>query len=188
MSEIVAVFSSIIALASLLHQIWVRSDEKKKKHIEKFEAELDGFLNNVLGWYNQIVSFSRPLLEDIKEDKLSNEKLREYMKLLNTIKQSDVYYSKCRLFVSETLNDFKEISSLDEARTASLMRDFRFSYERFSDAIFAHKDKIGLLLTDWGSMSPSKRRWRIQEIISGLDYIEGYKDAVVRLFSVKLQE
>jgi len=103
MSESIVLFSAAMSLANLLYQAKRTREQSKTRAIESFESELKDFVNNVLGWYNQIIKFSYPLLGEIEHGRLSAETEKEYSKLLETIRRSDVYYSKCEHFVYKGL-------------------------------------------------------------------------------------
>lgn len=188
MSEAISVFSAIIGLAGVLYQIKRSSEQRARVIVEKFEDELKDFVNNVLGWYNQIISFSLPLIEDLKLGQLPRRRQQEYVKLLNTIKQSDVYFSKCELFIEEALDYFERKQAIKNPRIRSLIENLKFSYRKFSRLVFCHKDKLGYLLWQWDHITPSRRKVEVSQIENDLKHIEVYKDAVVQVLGIRLKK
>lgn len=188
MYEIVAVFSAVVALTGFMFQIWAHSERKTRETLKEFEADLSNFLDNVLGWYNRIVSFSRPLLEDMVHDKLSKEMRREYSKLLYTIKKEDAYYSKCERFIKLKLDAYLKKAPFKGEVTKRLFDELKWSYENFSEDVIAHKDRMGQLLMRWEDFTPSRKQRAVYGIISDLSHMEAYKEAIVRLLGIKLGE
>ena len=175
----------IVTLAGFLHRIWDSADSKNRETIREFKAELDDFLNNVLGWHNKIVSFSTPLLIDMEQGKFSKDKRVEYLKLLGTIKRRDDHYSKSLFFVRKTLDDFQMKHPFDNDVTKSVFNAIKEEYTRFTDIIFSTKDKMHYLLTEWDDLLPREREMKISETKNHLDLMEAHKNAVVILLGVK---
>jgi len=187
MAEAIGVFSGIISLAGLLYQIKQSHEQRKVRVIKSFESELKDFVNNVLGWYNQIISFSYPLLEDLKLGRFSVKKQKEYFKILNTIKRSDVYYSKCQQFIDEGLKRYEKEAILSSRQVKASIQQLVVSYRQFSGLVFYHKDKLGYLLWQWKSMSRLDRKTEVHRVEDDLERIEAFKNAAVLVLSIKIE-
>jgi len=174
-------------LANLLYQIKRSHEQSKIRVIESFESELKDFVNNVLGWYNQIISFSYPLLTDLELGRLSVKKQKEYFRLLNTIKRSDVYYSKCQQFIDEGLKRYEKEAMLSSRQVKASIQQLVASYRQFSKLVFYHKDKLGYLLWQWKSMPSSDRKIEVHRVEDDLKKIEAYKNAVVLVLNIELK-
>jgi len=185
MSEAISVFSIIIGLANLVFQVKRSRTEKTRKLAEKFEAELKDFTNNILGWYNQIVDFSLPLIDDLKTENLTKEKWQEYLKLLHNIRASDVYFSKCENFM-KSLDCYEGKAGFTSAKMKTSLKNLECSYRQFSKLILYHKDSLGYLLWQWNSTSPSERKDKICQIEDGLKKIKDYKDRLSKAFGTRL--
>ena len=188
MPGIAELFAPIISLLGLLHRVWDDADRQKRETITEFRTELNDFLDNLLGWHNQIVSFSSPLIVDMEQGKLPKEKRIEYLKLLETIKRVDKFYSKSRLFIKKTLGNFQRKPPFDTIVVKRVFEELEDSYSHFAERIFQHKDTIGGLLVHWNELTPKRRKWEIDRLKEYLDSIESYKKAVVLLLSIELHE
>lgn len=188
MAEVIGVFSVIITLTGLLYQIRRSYAQNKTKVIDSFEADLKDFASNILGWYNQINSFTTPLLTDLKLGRLTVKKQKEYSTLLNTIKRSDIYFSKCQQFIDKGLKRYEKKKILSSGQVKASIQQLAASYNRFSKLVFNHKDRLGYLLWQWKGMSSLNKQLEVHRIEDDLEKIETYKDAVVSVLNIEVKQ
>jgi hypothetical protein len=178
MAEVISVFSAIISVVGILYAKKKSADQATKNAIDKFEAELKEFLNNVSGWYDRIFIFTNHLIHDVKAEKLTSKKLNEYPKLLDDIRGSDQYYSNCRHFIHYAMESYLETKPFSEADFRSRLQKLQHSYNRFESIVIDHKDSMGHLLDRWDNLTPQGKKEIVDKIEMEMQQIQSFKDAV----------
>jgi hypothetical protein len=178
MAEVISLFSVIISLVGLLYGKKKSADQATKNAIDKFEAELKEFLNNVFGWYNKIFLFTNHLVHDAKAGKLTPKKLNQYQKLLDDIRGSDQYYSNCKHFIHYAVESYLETKPFSEVDFKSRLQKLQHSYNRFESIVIFHKDSMGQLLHRWGNLTPKDKDEIVDKIKMEMQQIQSFKDAV----------
>jgi len=178
MAEVISVFSAVLSLVGLLYARKKSADQATESAIDKFEAELKEFLNNVFGWYDRIFIFTNHLIHDAKAGKLTSKKLSQYRKLLDDIRGSDQYYSNCRHFIQYALESYLETKPFSEADFKSRLQKLQHSYNRFEGAVIFHKDSMGDLLRRWDNLTAKGKREIVDKIEMEMQEIQSFKNAV----------